>query len=181
LSLVTHHVRSWEARLAIFLTINMLLNSRLGRNVDEVVTDWAVRGWHQLRMRVFAAFLRLIVDTFSQLLEGLERLLYSVDEWLRFRQGDQRVAGVCKAVLGVVWFYVTYVVRFCVTLLIEPQVNPIKHFPVVTVSHKIILPFQPCSRAFSSRNSGSAKSRPTPSPVRSSSAFPASSASWCGS
>ena len=27
------------------------------------------------------------------------------------------------------------------TLLIEPQVNPIKHFPVVTVSHKIMLPF----------------------------------------
>ena len=29
------------------------------------------------------------------------------------------------------------------TLLIEPQVNPIKHFPVVTVSHKLILPFLP--------------------------------------
>jgi len=36
---------------------------------------------------------------------------------------------------------INYVVRFYVTLLIEPQVNPIKHFPVVTVSHKIMLPF----------------------------------------
>src|SRR5262249_53063802 len=25
-------------------------------------------------------------------------------------------------------------------LLVEPQVNPIKHFPVVTVSHKLLLP-----------------------------------------
>jgi hypothetical protein len=42
--------------------------------------------------------------------------------------------------MGVVWFYVAYVTRFVVNLLIEPQINPIKHFPVVTVSHKIILP-----------------------------------------
>ena len=33
-----------------------------------------------------------------------------------------------------------YLVRIYVNLLIEPQVNPIKHFPVVTVSHKMILP-----------------------------------------
>ncbi len=39
------------------------------------------------------------------------------------------------------WFFVAYVVRFCVNLLIEPQVNPIKHFPVVTVSHKLLWPF----------------------------------------
>ena len=37
------------------------------------------------------------------------------------------------------WFFVTYVVRFCVNVLIEPQINPIKHFPVVTVSHKLLL------------------------------------------
>ncbi|HEY1066905.1 MAG TPA: hypothetical protein VGE52_12370, partial [Pirellulales bacterium] len=44
---------------------------------------------------------------------------------------------------GVVWFYIHYIVRFCVVLLIEPQVNPIKHFPVVTVSHKLLLPLIP--------------------------------------
>lgn len=32
---------------------------------------------------------------------------------------------------------------FAFTLLIEPQINPIKHFPVVTVSHKLILPAGP--------------------------------------
>jgi hypothetical protein len=31
------------------------------------------------------------------------------------------------------------VIRFAVTLLIEPQINPIKHFPVVTVSHKLLV------------------------------------------
>ena len=50
-----------------------------------------------------------------------------------------------KGLSAFVWFFVTYLVRIYVNLLIEPQVNPIKHFPVVTVSHKIILPMSPRS------------------------------------
>ncbi len=46
-----------------------------------------------------------------------------------------------KAVFGLAWSVIHGVIRFCVTLLIEPQINPIKHFPVVTVSHKVILPW----------------------------------------
>jgi hypothetical protein len=141
--MATRRPGTWMSWCVIFAAINLLLNSRLGRNVDEVVTDWVVRGWHQLRMRIFAAVFRFIADAFAQMLEGLERVFYTVDEWLRFRRGDPRIAAVLKAIFGVAWFFVTYVVRFCVTLLIEPQVNPIKHFPVVTVSHKFILPFQP--------------------------------------
>jgi hypothetical protein len=56
-------------------------------------------------------------------------------------------------VLGVVWFFVTYVIRFCINLLIEPQINPIKHFPVVTVSHKLLLPLIP-SLAYVLENTG---------------------------
>ena len=74
------------------------------------------------------------------MLETVERVLYAVDEWLRFRSGQRRGSLVLKAVLGFVWFFVAYLVRIYVNLLIEPQVNPIKHFPVVTVSHKIVLP-----------------------------------------
>jgi hypothetical protein len=48
-----------------------------------------------------------------------------------------------KAGLGVVWFFIAYVLRFCINVLIEPQINPIKHFPVVTVSHKLLLPLIP--------------------------------------
>ena len=76
-------------------------------------------------------------------------MLYTVDEWLRFRSGESRLSLVVKAVLGLAWFFVTYVVRFCVNLLIEPQINPIKHFPVVTVSHKLLLPLIPAACATS--------------------------------
>src|SRR5204863_8589479 len=80
---------------------------------------------------------------FKRLVESVDRVLYAVDEWLRF--GATHGAGVValKAILGIIWFYIAYFTRFVVNLLIEPQINPIKHFPVVTVSHKIMLPTEP--------------------------------------
>jgi hypothetical protein len=129
--------------LGIFVVVNVLLNSRIGRDVDELVTDWIVHTWHRFRIHVVAAIFRLIMDVFNRILESIERLLYTVDEWLRFRAGERISATIAKAVLGFFWFFVNYVIRFCVNLLIEPQVNPIKHFPVVTVSHKVLLPMIP--------------------------------------
>ena len=126
--------------LLLFLATNLLLNSRVGRSLDEMVTDWLVQTWRRYGLRMLSGLFFLIMDLFKRLLEAIDRSLYAVDEWLRFRSGDSRVSFFTKAVLGVGWFAVTYIVRFCVTLLIEPQVNPIKHFPVVTVSHKILLP-----------------------------------------
>ena len=46
-----------------------------------------------------------------------------------------------KAVLGLFWGVVAYAARIYLVLLVEPQLNPIKHFPVVTVAAKIMLPF----------------------------------------
>jgi hypothetical protein len=126
--------------LLIFFVAFVLLNSRFGRNVDEMVTDWVASTWYRIRMHVFAALFRFVMDLFNRLLEAIERFLYTVDEWLRFRAGERTAATVAKAALGTVWFFVNYVIRFLVTLMVEPQVNPIKHFPVVTVSHKLLLP-----------------------------------------
>ena len=125
----------------VFLGMNVLLNSRLGRNVEELLSDWIVVSWQRFGLRILKNLFWLVVDVFKFLVESIERLLYTVDEWLRFRSGETRLSFACKALLGVLWFFVAYVVRFCVNLLIEPQVNPIKHFPVVTVSHKLLWPF----------------------------------------
>lgn len=129
--------------LILFLTFNLVMNSRIGRAAEETFWDWVSQTWHRFGWRMLAGLFGLIVDFFKQVLEGIERLLYTVDEWLRFRSGETTASFAAKAVLGVVWFFVTYVVRFCVNLLLEPQVNPIKHFPVVTVSHKLLLPTIP--------------------------------------
>ncbi|MBW3598234.1 MAG: hypothetical protein KY475_13305 [Planctomycetes bacterium] len=135
----------WSGRLGleIFLASVIFLNSPVGRFVVEWLADLFARGWHELRMRVFAALYQWTMDAFRALFVGLERVIYTVDEWLRFRAGDSRWSQGVKAVGGVIWFFAAYIVVFVFTLLVEPQINPIKHFPVVTVSHKLILPTGP--------------------------------------
>lgn len=129
----------WEA-LGVFVVAFAVLNSRIGRDTEELVFEACGRMWHRLRVTVIIGLFNLIVDVFRQVMDAVERILYSVDEWLRFRSGESGVSLWFKAIFGLLWNVVHAVIRFCVTLLIEPQVNPIKHFPVVTVSHKLILP-----------------------------------------
>src|SRR5206468_9262956 len=76
---------------------------------------------------------------FRWLLDRVEQMIYAVDERLRFREGESSFSFVSKLIFGLFWFVITYVVRLVLILFIEPQVNPIKHFPVVTVSHKLTL------------------------------------------
>jgi hypothetical protein len=134
--------RAWSTRayIEVFLVAALLLNSSVGRHVTELISDFFARTWHELRIRIFAAVFQWIMDVFHRLMLALERVVYSVDEWLRFRAGDRQAAQAVKLTAGAAWFFVAYVVVFAFTLLIEPQVNPIKHFPVVTVSHKLLLP-----------------------------------------
>lgn len=126
--------------LAIFAASVVILNSRVGRDTEELTREFLSRSWYRIRVHLLLGLFTLIIDAFRWLMDGLERVLYAVDEWLRFRSGESGVTLALKAVLGIVWSVIHGVIRFCVTLLIEPQVNPIKHFPVVTVSHKLLLP-----------------------------------------
>lgn len=135
----------WSNRLTfeVFLVIALFLNSSLGTVVAEVVTNYLICLWHNVKIRVVASALQWINDLFRNLLTGVERVVYAIDEWLRFRSGDSRLMQVVKMTGGVIWFFVAYLVVFVFTLLVEPQINPIKHFPVVTVSHKLLLPTGP--------------------------------------
>lgn len=130
---------NWLA-MAVLVVNLVLLNSRVGRDSEELVWEALGKLWHRIRVTVIIGLFNLVIDLFRQIMDALERVLYSVDEWLRFRTGESQITLILKAILGLVWSFVHGIVRFCVTLLIEPQINPIKHFPVVTVSHKLLLP-----------------------------------------
>ncbi len=136
------HETNWSTiagtGVPMFLTFNLLLNSRVGRNIEEMAADEIVQGWRRFGLRFFTGLFWAIVDLFKYLMETVERLMYAVDEWLRFRGGEGRGLLAVKAVLGSLWFFVAYFLRFAVNVLIEPQINPIKHFPVVTVAHKLL-------------------------------------------
>lgn len=136
---------SWQLAVplsgAVFVGSLLFLNSRLGRDLEELAVDWLAHNWQRLRASLLPNLFRFVMDVFRQFLDVVERILYTIDEWFRFKRGENRFMFALKVALGPVWRFVTYVVRFCLTLLIEPQINPIKHFPVVTVSHKLLLPF----------------------------------------
>ena len=125
---------------SMYTGLALLASSRVGRNLEEMAMDAISEGWQRFGVRPLVGLFWFIVDFFHLMLQGIERMLYTVDEWLRFRSGQGPVMLVVKGVLGVVWFFVAYIVRFCVNLLIEPQINPLKHIPWVSVSHKIMAP-----------------------------------------
>ncbi|MFO0925712.1 MAG: hypothetical protein U0736_01585 [Gemmataceae bacterium] len=121
------------------LLMSVLLNTPIGIHVEESVVLTLVHAWTVVGEDLLPGLFRL-VDWLSRRFVGrVEKVLYTVDEWLRFRTGESRPTFVLKLLLGLVWFVITYVVRFVIVLLVEPQINPIKHFPVVTVSHKLML------------------------------------------
>lgn len=127
----------------VFIIVNLLLNSRAGRAIEQAVLHTLRTTFARFTWEILVTILRGIMQIFQSLLEAIDRVLYAVDELLRFRAGQKKSTVVVKAILGVFWFFIAYFTRFVINLLVEPQINPIKHFPVVTVSHKMILPTTP--------------------------------------
>ena len=123
-----------------FAAVALLSNTRWGWAVQERFAERMSDRWRLIRAGLLHGLIGSIVAFFARVANWVERRLYAVDEWLRFRGGDSRVKIVVKAVLGLAWFPIAYLTRFSFYLLLEPQVNPVKHFPVVTVSHKMLLP-----------------------------------------
>ena len=83
--------------LTAFLAVNLLLNSRWGRSVEEIVSDGLERGWQKLSVEIVPELIYFIIDLFKRMLGAFDRWLYSVDEWLRFRSGQTRSTLVGKA------------------------------------------------------------------------------------
>jgi hypothetical protein len=147
LVLLGAHRFGWTAAglagAVLFVGFNVVLNTTAGRLWEERVADSARRGLRHLGTELLPGIVRAILDGFRRGLEVIDRGLYQITERLRVRRGDPRLLLASKGVAGTLWFLTAYVVRLYVNVLIEPQVNPIKHFPVVTVSHKIVLPLSP--------------------------------------
>jgi hypothetical protein len=131
----------------LFAASAAALNSTLGRAVQERLLEAVGRALYQLHVHLIIGLFTWILDTFRRAMDFVEGMLYAVDEQLRFHADESPAALGVKAVLTTLWSGIDWLVRFCVTLLIEPQLNPIKHFPVVTVSHKLLVPMIPMAAA----------------------------------
>ncbi|MFN0246639.1 MAG: hypothetical protein ACKV2T_07005 [Kofleriaceae bacterium] len=126
-----------------FLVAAIVISSRFGRRAEEVTIDWLVRSSRQVTSHIVPGLVKWTLELFARMVESLDRFLYRVDEWLRFRTGQSWMKLVFKGVFGTLWFVITYIIRLYVNLFVEPTTNPVKHFPVVTVAAKLIIPFIP--------------------------------------
>ena len=140
-------VRDWTsagiAGFGVALFTGTFFRTPFGRTLEDRVDESFARIWRLVSVNFVVGVLTWLLQFFQAVFEAIDRALYAVDEWLRFQEGDARLSLFFKAVFGVAWFTFTYLFRFAWTLLVEPQINPIKHFPVVTVSHKMLLPLIP--------------------------------------
>jgi hypothetical protein len=127
--------------LSTFLAACLVLNTGVGRTLEEIASEQISHAWRGIIFGVIPGLFRIIMWAFARMLEWVEKFIYAVDEWLRFREGQSGGVLAVKAALGLIWGVAAYAARIYLNLLVEPQINPIKHFPVVTVAAKIVLPF----------------------------------------
>jgi hypothetical protein len=130
---------TWGPRLLVFGAVVALLNSRPGRGLEDASSRGIVRSLTWLRAGLVDGLLRLIMQLFKAITDGLEYVLYTVDEWLRFRAGDSRLSMFVRTILGLVWFPVSYVARLYIVVLIEPGFNPLKA-PISLLAAKFVYP-----------------------------------------
>ncbi|MDZ7621756.1 MAG: sulfite exporter TauE/SafE family protein [Candidatus Competibacteraceae bacterium] len=126
-----------------FILGGFLRNSRSGRRLlDAAITRFAAF-WRRVHRTLLIGLFRWVVDLFGGLMRGFEQGLHRVDEKVSHHRDEGWGVTVTKALVGPVWRALSYLIHFYVAVLVEPQVNPVKHFPVVTVADKLMLPFFP--------------------------------------
>lgn len=137
---VVHVPLDLTVAAAAVVVFALSMNTRVWRIAEERVGDAVVRSGRHVTTRLIPGVVRLTIEIFAKLVERFDRGIYRVDEWLRFRKGQSTIIVVIKGTLGAFWFLITYILRIYINLFVEPTVNPIKHFPVVTVAAKLIIP-----------------------------------------
>jgi hypothetical protein len=130
---------NWAGIASVFLAAMLLINSRFGRAGADALSQGAVKLYDMLRSGLIQGLFRFVLFVFKRVTDAVESVLFSVDEWLRFRTGDTWGSMIVRTSLGVLWFPVSYVVRFYVVVLVEPMINPIK-LPISILAAKFVYP-----------------------------------------
>ena len=126
-----------------FILGSVLRNSQSGRRLLDGAITGFVAFWRRVHHALLAGLFRWVIDLFGWLMHGIEQALHQVDEAVGHHRDEGRGVMVVKAIVGPAWRAFSYLVHFYAAVLVEPQINPIKHFPVVTVADKLMLPFFP--------------------------------------
>jgi hypothetical protein len=125
--------------LGLWAACALVLNLPFGQALTEAVWQAFVGFWELLRSGLIVGLYHFIVQVFKQAVDWLDNMLFTVDEWLRFRGGDSGLSMAVRLVAGVIWFPIAYVFRFYMVVLVEPMLNPLK-LPITILAAKIVYP-----------------------------------------
>jgi hypothetical protein len=131
---------TWPAKCLAFLVLSYVLNTPFGKGITEGLLQVLAKFYDLFRAGLLPGLLRLLLWAFKQTIDTTEYVLHTVDEWLRFRQGDSRLDLVVRTIAGLVWYPVAWLARFYLVVLIEPGFHPLKA-PISILAAKFIYPF----------------------------------------
>jgi hypothetical protein len=132
-------IASWPLALCGLLATSLTLNSRAGQAVEQAIAQIPASVYGALTAGLIPGLVRWVLAVFKGILSLAEYAAHSVDEWLRFRGGDNVVGRAVRGVLGLLWFPVGWLARFYLVVLIEPGFNPVKA-PLSILAAKIVYP-----------------------------------------
>jgi hypothetical protein len=135
---------AWVAVLALAFAIGTLLRETTEgrRRLDDLVTG-LLRLKDRLRHERILDLITPVMDLFKGMTRAFAAGLHRIRTRLSPRFGESAQTTLLKGLAALPWAVCEAVIRFYGVVLIEPQVNPVKHFPAVTLGHKLMLPFLP--------------------------------------
>ncbi|AGA92171.1 hypothetical protein Thimo_3508 [Thioflavicoccus mobilis 8321] len=136
----------WLAGLAFALG-TLARNTPAGRRFLDNLSTNTVLYLRRLNQTLLLGLIQRLLYFFKETMRRFAQWLHRVDEALTHHMGERFDSLLLKTLLAPLWRLAEAVIQFYVTVLVEPQINPVKHFPVVTVGHKILLPFLPAITA----------------------------------
>jgi hypothetical protein len=134
----------WITITSIAFAVGTLLrDTPAGRLwLDNLISGWQLF-WSRLRHEGLADLAAAVMGFFTaqtrRLTEGLHRVRGLLDRRLH----EPWPKTLLKTLAAPIWAIIEALIQFYAVVLVEPQTNPIKHFPVVTVGHKLMLPLLP--------------------------------------
>jgi hypothetical protein len=122
-------------------------NTPAGRRFLDNLSTGIGTYLQRINQALFIGLIQQLMYFFKEATRRFSQLLHRVDEALTHHHSEPLTSLALKALLAPLWRFSEALLQFYVTVLVEPQINPVKHFPIVTVGHKLLLPFLPAITA----------------------------------
>lgn len=136
----------WLLGLAFALG-TLARNTPAGRRFLDNLSTRIGSYLQRLNQALFIGLIQQLLFFFKEVTRRFSQVLHRVDDGLTHHLSEPWTSLAIKTLLAPIWRFSEALIQFYVTVLVEPQVNPVKHFPIVTIGHKLLLPFLPAITA----------------------------------